>query len=264
MDDKILQVKNVTKRFGGLVAVSEVSMEVSRGSIHALIGPNGSGKSTLLNVINGLYRLTAGEIVFDGKRIDRLNPHDIARLGVGRTFQNIRLFPSMSVVQNGMVGEHFHSKAGLLPTLFKTPNARMEERSMRKKTEKALDFLGLSDVMEWESTSLPYGQQRMLEIARALVMDPQILLLDEPAAGLNPTETVTLMNRIRQINEEGITILLVEHNMRFVMDISDWITVLDFGRVICQGNPEKVKNERCVIEAYLGENTNLDVVGLMR
>lgn len=258
MNDTILKIENVTKNFGGLVAVNNVSMNIRRGSIHALIGPNGSGKSTLLNLINGLYRLTSGEILLDGRKINGLLPHQISQLGIGRTFQNIRLFSSMSVLQNCMVGEHFRSDSSFLPTLFGVRSARRAEAKMCESAEKTLEFLGLSQYMDWEATSLPYGQQRMLEIARALVMEPKVLLLDEPAAGLNPTETAILSSRLRQINDQGITFLLVEHNMRFVMEISEDITVLNFGKVICQGNPEKVKNEQCVIEAYLGENTELD------
>jgi len=258
MDDRILKINNVTKKFGGLVAVDDVSMDIRRGSIHALIGPNGSGKSTLLNVINGLYRLTSGEVLFEGQKINGLLPHQVSQRGIGRTFQNIRLFSSMSVLQNCMTGEHYRLNAGFLPSLFGTANAEKAETSMRESAQKSLEFLGLGDFLDWEATSLPYGQQRMLEIARALVMEPKLLLLDEPAAGLNPTETDILMQRIRQINEQGITILLVEHHVRFVMEISEQITVLDFGKVICQGDPDMVKCEPCVIEAYLGEDTDLD------
>lgn len=258
MTENILSIERVTKRFGGLIAVNEVSMEVRRGSIYALIGPNGSGKSTLLNVVNGLYRDDGGQILFDGKKINGLPPYEIARLGIGRTFQNIRLFPSMTVLENVMVGQHFRNTAGFMPALLKLPKAREMEHSFREKAIQALEFLGLGDMLNFESTGLPYGQQRMLEIARALVMEPKLLLLDEPAAGLNPTETSTLMKRIRQINEQGITILLVEHNMRFVMDISEAITVLDFGKVICQGTPDVVKNDHRVIEAYLGDDAEID------
>ncbi len=258
MNDTILKVQNVSKKFGGLVAVSDVSMDIRRGSIHALIGPNGSGKSTILNLVSGLYKLTSGEILFEGQRINGLMPHQVSQQGIGRTFQNIRLFSSMSVLQNCMVGEHFSTNVGFLSTLLGTATAGKAEAKMRQRAIKSLEFLGLGQFLDWEATSLPYGQRRMLEIARAFVMEPKVLLLDEPAAGLNPTETLALSDRLRQINDQGITIVLVEHNMRFVMEISKEITVLNFGRVICEGIPDKVKCEECVIEAYLGEDTDLN------
>lgn len=258
MSDIILNVQNVTKRFGGLTAVNEVSLQVREGSIHALIGPNGSGKSTLLNLINGIYRLDGGQIHFNGSRIDGLAPYQVARLGIGRTFQNIRLFHHLTVLQNVMVGQHYRYGVGFLPTVLKTPFARQREKELTQKALETLEFLGLKDAADVGSIHLPYGQRRMVEIARALVMEPRLLILDEPAAGLNPTETITLMERLRQINKRGISILLVEHNMRFVMDISESITVLDFGRVICEGNPDYVKGDSKVIEAYLGSQNNYE------
>ena len=257
MDDTILKVQNVTKKFGALVAVGDVSMDIRRGSIHSLIGPNGSGKSTLLNLISGLYKVNAGNIYFDDQQITGLMPHEVSQLGIGRTFQNIRLFSSMSVIQNCMVAEHFRTKNGFLSTLLGTSSSRKSEVMMYESAKKSLEFFDLDHLADWEATSLPYGQRRMLEIARALVMKPKLLMLDEPAAGLNPTETATLAKWLRRINDQDITIILVEHNMRFVMDISDEITVLNFGKVICQGNPEKVKCEECVIEAYLGEDAEM-------
>jgi branched-chain amino acid transport system ATP-binding protein len=256
MSECLLNVENSTKRFGGLVAVNEVNLKVRTGSIHALIGPNGSGKSTLLNLISGIYRLDSGQIVFGARKLSGLAPYQIARQGVGRTFQNIRLFRRLSVLQNVMVGQHFRNRTGLFANIMKTGPARRKEGELAQVALAKLKFLGLDDVTSTPSTSLPYGRQRMVEIARALVMDPQILLLDEPAAGMNPTESAVLLDRIRRINGQGITILLVEHNMRFVMSISERITVLDFGKVIAEGTPDEISCNPKVIEAYLGSGVN--------
>lgn len=252
MREVFLQTSEVIKRFGGLCAVNSVSLEVEEQNIHALIGPNGSGKTTLLNLISGLYRLNGGWIQFAGKQLNGLPPYAISRLGIGRTFQNIRLFQELTVLENVMVGQHYRNDAGLLPTILLLQKARQTESDFYDKAMAALAFVGLDNIADSDVKRLPYGKRRLVELARALAMQPQLLMLDEPSAGLNPTETVELMECIRAINKQSITILLVEHNMRLVMGLANRISVLDFGRKIAEGTPEEIRNNQDVIEAYLG------------
>ncbi|HSB78022.1 MAG TPA: branched-chain amino acid ABC transporter ATP-binding protein/permease [Candidatus Methylomirabilis sp.] len=248
----LLTVKSLAKHFGGLKAVDGVDMQVRRGEIQALIGPNGSGKTTILNMLSGLYVPTAGEIMLDGTPITGQRPHVITAHGVARTFQNIRLFGELSVLENVLIGQHSRSRAGLLASIVRPISQRSEEAVLREKALEALAFVGLRGKEFSEARSLPYGQQRLLELARALVSEPKLLLLDEPAAGLNAAETEVLVDLLFQICDRGVTILLVEHDMSLVMNVSDHITVLNFGKKIAEGSAEAIEKNQEVIDAYLG------------
>lgn len=248
----MLKLNEVTLKFGGLCANQDVSFEVEKGAIFGLIGPNGAGKTTLFNVISGVYKPTGGEVWFDGRRIDGLQPYQINELGIARTYQNINLFKDMSVLENVKVGCHSWSKAGLASVIFQTPAMRQEERLIQEKSMEVLDFLGLSHLAGKMAGSLSYGQQRTLEIARAMASDPKMLLLDEPAAGMNTTEKRELSEDIKKIRERGITVLLVEHDMGLVMSITHTICVLNYGKKIAFGEPEYIKRHPEVIAAYLG------------
>ncbi|MEI7670486.1 MAG: branched-chain amino acid ABC transporter ATP-binding protein/permease [Deltaproteobacteria bacterium] len=248
----LLTVKGLAKHFGGLKAVDGVDMQVRQGEIQALIGPNGSGKTTILNMLSGLYVPSAGEIILEGKAIGGLKPHIITSLGIARTFQNIRLFGELTVLENLLIGCHCQSRAGLAASIFQPPSQKAEEAGMRAKALEMLEFVGLKGKDFAQANSLPYGQQRLLELARALASDPKILLLDEPAAGLNGAETEALVGLLFQICTRGVTILLVEHDMSLVMNVSDHITVLNFGRKIAEGPADVVEKNPEVIDAYLG------------
>jgi len=252
MDD-ILRLQDIGKWFGGLEALHAVELTVGKGEIVALIGPNGSGKTTLLNLINGIYTPSSGRIFFNGTQISGLTPHEITRQGIGRTFQTIRLFPEMPVKDNVMVGRHCRTRAGILSVVFRTGAMKSEEHGIEERALQELKFLGLADQAANLARNLPYGDQRLLEMARALATNPTLLLLDEPAAGMNEAETKVLMDFIGKIRDRGISILLVEHDMNLVMSISDRIAVLNFGKKIADGDKSAIQSNQEVIEAYLGK-----------
>ncbi len=257
----LVRARGVTKRFGGLLAVNKVDFDIPRGAIVSLIGPNGAGKTTFFNMITGTYTPSGGEIVFDGKAIawtrgskaKSLPPHRVTALGIGRTFQNIRLFSTMSVLDNVLVGLHVHLKSHWWDAVLRTPSQLREEHEARERARELLDLVGLRPREDTWARNLPYGDQRRLEIARALGTNPKLLLLDEPTAGMNNAETKSLTDFIRRLRSElGLTVLLIEHDMRVVMGISDRVTVLDYGEVIAEGSPAEVRKNSRVVEAYLG------------
>ncbi len=249
----ILQVEQLSKRFGGLLAVDGVSFSLRQGAIKAVIGPNGAGKTTLFNLIAGMLAPSAGEIRFQGTPIQGMRPFRVAEMGIARTFQNIKMFAGMTALENVMVGNHVRSKSGFLASMFRTSGCRREELAIREKSLELLDFLGIADCAEILATNLAFGQQRAVEMARALALQPALLLLDEPAAGLNIYETAEIGRLILKIRDLGITVLLVEHDMSLVMDISDEIVVLSFGQKIAEDMPTMIQRDPQVIKVYLGE-----------